>query len=106
MNSRVLHPEQVTGRLKYQEQHRPEVLAKAAKARERLRTLGSAADTNANQKAGESAENGTHNGTQSATPESHPLGRLHKLSFINDLPERAMGLEPTTSSLGSWHSTN
>jgi hypothetical protein len=27
-------------------------------------------------------------------------------TYFGRLTERAMGLEPTTSSLGSWHSTN
>jgi hypothetical protein len=32
--------------------------------------------------------------------------RDSNLMFFNVFRERAMGLEPTTSSLGSWHSTN
>jgi hypothetical protein len=39
------------------------------------------------------------------TPPSNGGGRLYDLQRRNGA-ERATGLEPATSSLGSWHSTN
>jgi hypothetical protein len=33
-------------------------------------------------------------------------GAIHNAVFSRGLAERATGLEPATSSLGSWHSTN
>jgi integrase len=102
LNSISGHRDSKTRRLKYQQNNRPEVLAQAAAARQRLRERGAASA----QQPVNSSDSGTHSGTQTQTPESRPLGRLHKLCFINDLRERATGLEPATSSLGSWHSTN
>ena len=46
-------------------------------------------------------------GTREESERPRAQGRGRKqVVILQELTERAMGLEPTTSSLGSWHSTN
>jgi hypothetical protein len=51
---------------------------------------------------------GRHAGPQEQTPgvQRRASASLDHSYFDSILKERATGLEPATSSLGSWHSTN
>jgi integrase len=101
LNSITGHKDSAMRRAVYQHGNRPEILIRAAETRAEMRGIlaGSA-----------------HAKTPPCVPQSVPQSktagindpqRLSQTSSISVLRlERAMGLEPTTSSLGSWHSTN
>ena len=105
LNSLSGHTDSATRRKRHQAQHRPEVLAQAARLRDQLR-LSPAETKNTQAQAAKNDAIGTQGGTQKKAPPAEAIRRWRKLFFLNALRERATGLEPATSSLGSWHSTN
>jgi integrase len=99
LNSLTGHRDSETRRNFYQQRNRPEILISASNARVKLRQAGAKAES--------VQANGPRNGPQSESAlnvNSAALAELVPLHLLR--AERATGLEPATSSLGSWHSTN
>lgn len=97
LNSITGHRDSATRRGVYQQNERPEVLSKAATTRERIRGLISISDLDSVPQ--------TVPQKQTAAIES-PRRSVQPIAIMSFTAERATGLEPATSSLGSWHSTN
>jgi hypothetical protein len=114
LNSITGHRDSTTRRMVYQDRERPEVLNRAAVTRDRVRREAVAS---AQQSSGQNRlttvaaqESGAivpqdvpQKENASGTPRRHISQATH-LQLVKS--ERATGLEPATSSLGSWHSTN
>jgi hypothetical protein len=99
LNSLTGHQDSATRRKFYQQRNRPEILISASNARMKLRQAGAKTES--------AHVNGPQNGPQNesaAKVNSAALSEMVPLHLLR--AERATGLEPATSSLGSWHSTN
>jgi hypothetical protein len=114
LNSITGHRDSTTRRMVYQNRERPEVLNRAAATRDRVRKEAVASvqqDSRQNRpKTVAAQENGAivpQDVPQKENASRTPRRRLSQAKHLQLLKaERATGLEPATSSLGSWHSTN
>ena len=101
LNAVSAHRDSTTRRLVYQDRMRPELLDRTAQLRSKIRVSPGQAGSTSN------SQNVPQRVPQMENVEGVGPRRLLQLQPIQlDRLERAMGLEPTTSSLGSWHSTN
>jgi hypothetical protein len=99
LNSLTGHQDSATRRKFYQQRNRPEILISASNARVKLRQAGAKTES--------LHGNGPQSGPQSESAAEVTSAALSELVPLHLLrAERATGLEPATSSLGSWHSTN